>query len=1405
MDEKYYTTPNGTIVGESTLRSKYGEKFDSFLSDGKITEVAETIYETPNRSLVQESVLKDKYGEKFNTFLSDGNLKKKEQTKPTQAAPLPGLGGVSEEPTQSPSVGQGVLRDVGQPQPAGDGGFLGESYLKESLQNPLLKSQERAKRQQAEPESSLNVLRTEKFVPYTEENLEDEEYKNWKSTLPENLQQETEEYDLYGAYKSGMQPIEVAPGEYHMSSRDPKTGKILKSEDHETFSESVIEDEKLGYVTYKSNDGNIYSKKQYEIDIAGDAKEIFRVDDTGAIVKESVAGGKDPVSDVQRGADKRKLDLEIDTQSLLTLGDNLFDEEYMSSNNVIDKYAPKNTIKKGATGGPGGLRVYEETVRDQEKEYRYNHALNEAKKSILQKKIYGLTETGETFIDAAESDIDKSMNSFLESVKYADGAGKEYRSTFDKLMTPKLVKKKSENIYEMLLPDHVAGAETMLDESIHEWVESNSEDMDISDEAKRMTKVRIKDEYKERKRLEEAANSVAKETGLDIDEVISDGKKIVQEIDSYEKQLKSLYIPYEVKAKKVQQRMTLEFEQVQDRVVDRVSNSQEYKDLLSEYQTKVNSGEITAEEANSAVSQKANIMLSGSPEAVELQNKYKGVLSSYDSELKKKSEAIYGDIESSLNELKGLSTKDENYRKKLLAKIKEMHKAEQSEIESDYKKLSFGGLSATDRDTKLSRAMYSGSGDILSGLAGGIEYKFGETELTRKLTSINNQLKSDNPMIDIGEFGFKEFSEDPFNENWWATRVAPSAPMTFSLIVPGLGVGAGAAAFATRVGLTGLSRALIAGTVSGVGMRSMESFTEAGLHYYDMIERGESVKYASKDAAKTYSENMNLLGLDVLEMTTFFLPTASRVVTLGKFIAQVPLNMAEELIQEGLPAQELAYNRYLKGDLTPKEIADGVSEYEKVFSGGTFSDMYNFLQTPQGQEVALIGGIYGGAFGGASLPGDIKRVNSQRKLNNFLNEEIVKYSSTEIFRNAEGKPLEFGRGGVVRGPAETMQEAKNRRIWQLKATLDEMQMKGLINEDDTKLGKKQIDFAFGLTDQMPINLPLVSRGQLLQKLTEIEELEQGLEGITNETLIGNQKKKIAKLKNESEEIIGGTAKGYFINNVSVTLEQFAKIASNPEFAERVINGEVDVVIMNDTDTQKSFSNAVEEYKTEPRVFETPTDEKYAVVNEGKGEGDRVLTKKEYDEYVAPAEEAVDEATPVEEVETETVPTETQPTPKEPAAKEQLALGEGKAAPKEDAPVELKEGEIDITTVFKNPVEKNNEQAVAASNEFKDKAGEYDEGVNDPKFKEENTTIEEISVNDIVPTQEKLFEENLKSPSKGEPLVMKIGDKYYIEDGHHRIGNGINADNQTVSVRVYNKMPFKKAAEYLYSQSPKLEK
>jgi hypothetical protein len=1188
MDEKY--TYNGQEYSREDLEAKYGDRVDDAISKFGFelvkpiakTEVAVGDVYTYDGVDYTESQLKDKYGDKMNEAIEKFGIKKKDSTQPvqtqpvqnqespTQEGPLLGLGGVSERSTPSPSVG------------IGKGVFPAKSPvqdLKESLQDPLLKAQERAKRQQLEPTSSQNLLRTEAFTP-SNQIVEDADYKEWKSNLPENLQQETDGYDLYGAYKAGMEPIEVAPGEYHLSSRDPKTGRILKSEDHDTFYNSVIEDDKLGYVTYKSKDGNIYSKKQYEIDIAGDAQEIFRVDDTDAVVKESVVGEKEPVSKVEREASKRKLDFEVTRDQLLSVDvkDKLFDKDY--TDGLLDVYAPKEIIRKGATGGPGGVTMYEETVRDQKKVDLYQNALNEAKKEVLSEKLSNITGSGETAFQSAELSIDNAMNSWLETAKELETKEGRKDLTFleNLILDDEYIKKDVDisTVHDILKPGYVGGAQGILDSEIDKFVEENLEDLDIqSDEEKKMMKIHLKEVYKSKKKLDKAAGEVAKELGYEKEDVTKDFEKIEKEIKGYESEIQSLYTPYEAKSKQVQKDMTLEFEKIQDRVIDRISNSQEYKSLLSEYQGKVDSGELTAEEANSALSQKINIMLSESQEATQIKKKYQGILSSYESQFEKETSRIFSNMQSAIEQAKNLSSKEKEYRKMLSEKLSEMYENEQSEIEADWKSLYFGGGQV--------RGLKTGLGTIAAMTSGASEMMFGETEFSKSLTSVNNQIKSDNPLIDPGEFSW---TESPFDSDWWATRVAPSAPLTFMLMAPGVGVGAGTAALATRVGLTGLSRALVAGTVSGTGMRAMESFTEASLQYYDLIERGESVEYASIEASKTYTDQMGAGVFDVAEMTFIFLPTASRLATIAKVAVQFPLNSAEELYQEEINAEEVAYNRYLKGELTQKEIAEGVSEYEKVFAGGKFSDMYNFLKTKQGQEVAAIGGIYGGAFGGASLPGDISRTNSLRRLNNFLNEEIVRYSSTEVVRNAEGKPLEFGMGGVVAGPAETMQEAKNRRIWQLKSTLDEMQMKGLINEDDAKLGKKQVDFAFGVADQMPVNLPLVTRGQLLQKLTEIRDLEEGLDGMTNETLIDAQKKKIAKLKKESEDIIDGTAQGYFINNVSVTKEQFAKIASNSKFAEGVINGEINVTIMNDADTQKGFSEAVEGYKTDKESYES---------------------------------------------------------------------------------------------------------------------------------------------------------------------------------------------------------------------------
>lgn len=84
---KKYRTPNGQVVDESVLRQKYGDRFDSLVSDGTFSEHNESNvavadnnsnqYVTPNGQIVTGDVLSQKYGDRFNTLVNDGTFKKK--------------------------------------------------------------------------------------------------------------------------------------------------------------------------------------------------------------------------------------------------------------------------------------------------------------------------------------------------------------------------------------------------------------------------------------------------------------------------------------------------------------------------------------------------------------------------------------------------------------------------------------------------------------------------------------------------------------------------------------------------------------------------------------------------------------------------------------------------------------------------------------------------------------------------------------------------------------------------------------------------------------------------------------------------------------------------------------------------------------------------------------------------------------------------------------------------------------------------------------------------------------------------------------------------------------------------------------------------------------------------------
>lgn len=89
-------------------------------------------------------------------------------------------------------------------------------------------------------------------------------YNQWRQSLPNNLRNETPDYDLYGAFKAGLQPEwNDEDKSYHLGSRDPKTGRILKKPGHPTFGYAIYNDMRLGYYPiYK--DGDIYTVNPFK-------------------------------------------------------------------------------------------------------------------------------------------------------------------------------------------------------------------------------------------------------------------------------------------------------------------------------------------------------------------------------------------------------------------------------------------------------------------------------------------------------------------------------------------------------------------------------------------------------------------------------------------------------------------------------------------------------------------------------------------------------------------------------------------------------------------------------------------------------------------------------------------------------------------------------------------------------------------------------------------------------------------------------------------------------------------------------------------------------------------------------------------------------------------------------------
>lgn len=71
-------------------------------------------------------------------------------------------------------------------------------------------------------------------------------FQEWKKSLPTNLQTDNDLYDLRGAWKGGLEP-ELIDGEWHLGSRNPETGQLLKSPNHPTYDKMIKGEIEAGY------------------------------------------------------------------------------------------------------------------------------------------------------------------------------------------------------------------------------------------------------------------------------------------------------------------------------------------------------------------------------------------------------------------------------------------------------------------------------------------------------------------------------------------------------------------------------------------------------------------------------------------------------------------------------------------------------------------------------------------------------------------------------------------------------------------------------------------------------------------------------------------------------------------------------------------------------------------------------------------------------------------------------------------------------------------------------------------------------------------------------------------------------------------------------------------------------
>jgi SHS2 domain-containing protein len=449
--------------------------------------------------------------------------------------------------------------------------------------------------------------------------------------------------------------------------------------------------------------------------------------------------------------------------------------------------------------------------------------------------------------------------------------------------------------------------------------------------------------------------------------------------------------------------------------------------------------------------------------------------------------------------------------------------------------------------------------------------------------------------FDIGDTEIKGWKDilDP-------KKLIKSTSFTLGGMAPMLAASTGVGMVTGGVGGGAMLTTLAAGT-AGFGVETMSITQDA---YDQKFKETGSVAKAEEAANKSFNGQVMLMPMYALGMAPFFGNIGGKLAKIGmnnapaRFIAGGVMETVSELGQE-YPQQ--LFEQAIADD---KELS-AAFDYASV--EGFKSTVLNVAPT-----TFLLGG--GGA---ATQKGETSKEDMAKALAMKVN--IGELTETAMEQNMLAMTVNAGEKFS-------------------KAFVATQLMEGNITEEQAERATSAIESSVATIEKgKEYNLDNKNNYILATLDLKLKAAKAKAESESDPMMKGIAENKVKKIEKQAQQLME-------TGNVDVALVTYpdgsfdilthdeARLAmSKDEFMESFSSGDLKVEAMGESQAKlmselQEKSKAMEpeaapvEEKPTPRVFETPTDERYAVVNEGKGEGDRVLTRQEYDEYVAPAQE-----------------------------------------------------------------------------------------------------------------------------------------------------------------------------------------